>query len=384
MSLNLRDADAHSQQAGGGSCLTFRDGLFHVGPHSAGAHPGPACYKKGGPLAVTDANLFLGRLVPARFPRVFGPNENEPIDPTASEKAFKQLEQQIKSETNTDLDLDAIVYGYLKIANETMARPIRTLTEAKGHATWSHILAAFGGAGGQSAAEIAQILKISRVIIHKYSSILSAFGLSLANRTFEKQLPSSKVWGSDTRPEFSKRLDELARVVKEELNTQGFNDDRIVLERYLNMRFDGSDTTLMITSSSDDTFADAFKDRYLDEFGFLLESQIVVDDVKVKGIGKTYDHLGESALTEYSKISRRALAEEDADSTQSCYFEIDGKGGRVVTPVYVLDQLAVGDTITGPAIVIDNTQTIVVLPDWTATSTSQCLFLECEKLKQSS
>ena len=333
---------------------------------------------------MTDANLFLGRLVPARFPRVFGPNENEPIDPTASEKAFKQLEQQIKSETNTDLDLDAIVYGYLKIANETMARPIRTLTEAKGHATWSHILAAFGGAGGQSAAEIAQILKISRVIIHKYSSILSAFGLSLANRTFEKQLPSSKVWGSDTRPEFSKRLDELARVVKEELNTQGFNDDRIVLERYLNMRFDGSDTTLMITSSSDDTFADAFKDRYLDEFGFLLESQIVVDDVKVKGIGKTYDHLGESALTEYSKISRRALAEEDADSTQSCYFEIDGKGGRVVTPVYVLDQLAVGDTITGPAIVIDNTQTIVVLPDWTATSTSQCLFLECEKLKQSS
>lgn len=333
-------------------------------------------------MAVTDANLFLGRLVPSRFPRVFGPNENEPIDPSASERAFAALEKQIKAETTTDLDLDAIVYGYLKIANETMARPIRTLTEAKGHATWSHILAAFGGAGGQSAAEIAQILKISRVIIHKYSSILSAFGLSLANRTFEKQLPSSKLWNQDSRPEFSKKLDELTQVVKQELNVQGFNDDRIILERYLNMRFDGSDTTLMITVDSDERFAEAFKERYLDEFGFLLEAEIMVDDIKVKGIGKSYDQLGESALTEYSKLTTKPLKKEDADSTQSCYFEIGGKGRRIDTPVYVLDQLSVGDTITGPAIVIDNTQTIVVLPDWTATTTSQCLFLECEKLKQ--
>lgn len=156
--------------------MTFRDGLFHVGPHSAGAHPGPACYKKGGPLAVTDANLFLGRLVPSRFPKVFGPNENEPIDPTASENAFKELEKKIKSETKTDLDLDAIVYGYLKIANETMARPIRTLTEAKGHATWSHILAAFGGAGGQSAGEYNPIfdanLTREQLKLHRFSRFL--------------------------------------------------------------------------------------------------------------------------------------------------------------------------------------------------------------------
>ncbi|TIB34245.1 hypothetical protein E3P86_02850 [Wallemia ichthyophaga] len=382
VSIQSPQLDINTVAAGGGSCLTFRDGLFHVGPHSAGAHPGPACYKKGGPLAVTDANLFLGRLVPSRFPRVFGPNENEPIDPSASAAAFGELERQIKAETNAEHDLDAIVYGYLKIANETMARPIRTLTEAKGHATWSHILAAFGGAGGQSAAEIAQILKISRVVIHKYSSILSAFGLSLANRTFEKQLPSSKLWNQDSKPEFTKRLDELAGVVKQELNSQGFDNERITLERYLNMRFDGSDTTLMITTDSDEHFHEAFKERYMDEFGFLLESDIMVDDVKVKGIGKTYDQLGESALSEYSNLKRRPLTKKDADSTQPSYFEIQGKGQRVETPVYVLDNLQVGDTITGPAIVIDNTQTIVVLPDWIATSTTQCLFLECEKLKQ--
>ncbi|TIB97296.1 hypothetical protein E3Q18_02651 [Wallemia mellicola] len=382
VSIQSPQLDINTVAAGGGSCLTFRDGLFHVGPHSAGAHPGPACYKKGGPLAVTDANLFLGRLVPSRFPKVFGPNENEPIDPTASENAFKELEKKIKSETKTDLDLDAIVYGYLKIANETMARPIRTLTEAKGHATWSHILAAFGGAGGQSAAEIAQILKISKVIIHKYSSILSAFGLSLANRTFEKQVPSSKLWSKESQPEFSKKLDELSKVVQEELKVQGFRNDRIILERYLNMRFDGSDTALMITANNDNGFADAFKERYFDEFGFLLESEIVVDDIKVKGIGKTYDELGQSALQEYSQITPRKLTKEDATSRQSCYFEIQNVGQRVDTPVFTLDKLSVGDAIDGPAIVIDDTQTIIVLPDWTATATSQCLFLECEKLKQ--
>lgn len=156
--------------------------MFHAGPESAGAHPGPACYRKGGPLALTDANLLLGRLVPRIFPQCFGPKENEPLDPNASESAFKILREQIISETGNDITLDDMVYGFVKIANETMARPIRTLTEARGFATSKHILASFGGAGGQHACEIAESLGITRVLIHRYSSILSAYGLALADR----------------------------------------------------------------------------------------------------------------------------------------------------------------------------------------------------------
>ena len=142
--------DINTVAAGGGSCLTFRNGMFHAGPESAGAHPGPACYRKNGPLALTDANLGLGRLVPRIFPRCFGPNENEPIDPSASFKAFDELNKRIAKETGSEMNLDDMVrslvgnadheiYGFVKIANETMARPIRTLTEARGFATAKHM-----------------------------------------------------------------------------------------------------------------------------------------------------------------------------------------------------------------------------------------------------
>lgn len=169
--------DINTVAAGGGSILAWRNGLLTVGPESASSHPGPTCYRKGGPLAVTDANLFLGRLVPDFFPKIFGPKENEALDTEAVRYRFIELTKVINSETGKNMSPEEVAYGFLDVANEAMCRPIRALTEAKGYEIGKHNLAVFGGAGGQHACDIATKLGISTAIIHKYSSILSAYGM---------------------------------------------------------------------------------------------------------------------------------------------------------------------------------------------------------------
>ncbi len=168
--------------AGGGSMLFFRDGLFVVGPDSAGAHPGPVCYRKGGPLTVTDANLVLGRLLPSFFPRIFGPNENEELDLTATQEAFDRLTEQVNAAGGGKImSREEVAAGFIRVANESMCRPIRALTQAKGYDTACHVLACFGGAGGQHACAIARSLGMKLVLIHRYSGILSAYGMALAD-----------------------------------------------------------------------------------------------------------------------------------------------------------------------------------------------------------
>ncbi|KAJ8517891.1 hypothetical protein ONZ45_g4997 [Pleurotus djamor] len=365
--------DINTVAAGGGSCLTFRNGLFMAGPESAGAEPGPVCYRKGGVLAVTDANLLLGRLIPEYFPKIFGKSEKEPLDEEASRKAFEPLVKEINESHEHELSFDEVVYGFIKVANETMCRPIRALTEARGYATSKHVLASFGGAGGQHACEIASLLGIKTILIHRYSSILSAYGLALADRAFELQEPCSTFYNEGNKSTLISRLDKLTSDVKTELRRQGFEDDRIHVERMLNMRFDGTDTALMVLphpekDDHEEDYEAAFKRLYKSEFGFLLEDKlIIVDDIKVRGIGKTFDSLGESVYAEVAKLRTNVVEKARSDSTYSVYFD---KLGRVDdTPVFVLDHLQVGDSVEGPAMIIDDTQTIVrPAPAFTATA----------------
>ncbi|CAL1701706.1 unnamed protein product [Somion occarium] len=374
--------DINTVAAGGGSCLTFRNGLFLAGPESAGAEPGPACYRKGGPLAVTDANLLLGRLIPDYFPKIFGKSEKESLDVQASRSAFQGLAQEINASQAKQLSLDDIVYGFIKVANETMCRPIRALTEARGYATSKHILASFGGAGGQHACEIAHLLGIKTILIHRYSSILSAYGLALADRAYELQEPSSTFYTMQNRSSLKARLDRLDSEVRAELKRQGFEDERIHTERMLNMRFEGTDTALMVLPSDKDgdgheDFEAAFKRVYKAEFGFLLETKtIIVDDVKVRGIGKTFDSLGESVFSEVTKLEKRPVDRRKADSTHSVYFNDIGRVKD--TPVFLFRALEVGDELEGPAMIIDNTQTIVLIPGAKAILTSKHLFITLE------
>lgn len=163
--------------AGGGSILTFKNGLFLAGPESAGAHPGPASYRKGGPLTITDANLLLGRLLPEYFPKIFGPSEDQALDIEVVREKFSVMAQEVRQQTGRDITPEETAMGFIEVANESMCRPIRALTEARGFEITAHNLAVFGGAGGQHACEIAENLGISRVIMHKYSSLLSAYGM---------------------------------------------------------------------------------------------------------------------------------------------------------------------------------------------------------------
>ncbi|TKA26988.1 Uncharacterized protein B0A50_05179 [Salinomyces thailandicus] len=378
--------DINTVAAGGGSRLFFRNGLFVVGPESAGAHPGPACYRKGGPLTITDANLYLGRLLPDFFPKIFGPKENEGLDETASEEAFKELTRTINEEVTkgggSEMSMDEVAYGFIKIANETMTRPIRSLTEARGHDTSKHRLATFGGAGGQHAVAIAEALGISQILIHRYSSVLSAYGMALADVVDERQEPESRVWkeGDGETVEYLKgKMEELKRKSTATLREQGFGEGQVAFEEYLNMRYRGTESALMVVKptaeelekelggGSQDAFAamgKAFVKQHEGEFGFTLpDRDIIVDDVRARGIGKTFQGLEKTVDQQLKEVKPKDLGQQEkVYGKRSVYFE----GGRFDTSVYKLEDLSVGDRVRGPAIIADGTQTIVVTPEASA------------------
>lgn len=369
--------DINTVAAGGGSRLFFKNGLFVVGPESAGAHPGPACYRKGGPLTITDANLYLGRLLPDFFPKIFGKNEDEGLDSQASEKLFKELTEQINKEEKKGMSADEVAYGFVKIANETMTRPIRSLTEARGHDTSKHRLATFGGAGGQHAVAIAEALGISQVLIHRYSSVLSAYGMALADVVDERQEPESKVWSDDSevRKYLQEKMEDLKSRSTATLKDQGFEEGQIHFEEYLNMRYRGTESALMVVKPSpeeskehhggeDWAFGKAFVKQHEQEFGFTLpDRDIIIDDVRARGIGKTFEGLEKTVDQQLKELKPKDLSKEDkVYGKSSVYFD----GGRQETCIYKLEDLAVGDRIKGPAIIADGTQTIVVTPEATA------------------
>ncbi|KAI5481244.1 5-oxoprolinase [Pseudohyphozyma bogoriensis] len=373
--------------AGGGSRLFWRNGLFVTGPESAGSDPGPSCYRKNGPPAITDANLVLGRLLPSHFPSIFGESEDQPLDVEASEKALDELREKVNQESGGKMSRDEVAWGFVKVANESMCRPIRTLTEARGYDTSRHILACFGGAGGQHACAIAKTLGIKKVLIHRYSSVLSAYGMALAERVFEKQEPASSTWGEKGAEEgLKKRLEELGGKVKKELQKQGFKDEEIEIHPFLNMRYNGTDTALMVHQPEEGfAFDEAFKQNYKQEFGFTMSVPIIVDDVRIRGVGKSFDSLGDSVFTEAGKtefknVTREVEKEGKCGEKASVYFE--GKG-RVEVPVYELESegkknVRTNDDLVPLAMIIDGTQTIVVDPNGKAKITSKHVMIELE------
>ena len=373
--------DINTVAAGGGSRLFWKNGLFVVGPESASAHPGPACYRKGGPLTITDANLFLGRLVPDFFPKIFGKNEDGGLDAEASKKLFEELTENINKELESTgkekMSADEVAFGFVTVANETMTRPIRSLTEARGHDTSKHRLATFGGAGGQHAVAIAEALGISQILIHRYSSVLSAYGMALADVVDERQEPESTVWKNDskTKQHLQSKMEELKKKSTEVLKDQGFDNDNIVFEEYLNMRYRGTESALMIVKTTAEeakakfkgeewAFDQAFVAQHHQEFGFTLpERDIIVDDVRARGIGKTFNGLEKTVDQQLKEIKQKDI---DAKSKQFDNRPVYFEGGRYETPVVKLESLQVGERLRGPAILADGTQTIVIPPNASA------------------
>ncbi|XP_035226435.1 LOW QUALITY PROTEIN: 5-oxoprolinase-like [Stegodyphus dumicola] len=277
VSVQAPQLDINTVAAGGGSMLFFRSGLLVVGPESAGAHPGPVCYRKGGPLTVTDANLCLGRLQPDFFPKIFGETEDLPLDKAATLKAFEKLTNEINDFNSTQVDVkketlsvEEVAYGFIKVANEAMCRPIRALTQGKGFDTSQHILACFGGAGSQHACAIAKILGISSIFIHKYAGILSAFGMALADVVSEVQESCAKIYSPENFEYLDERIKNLTCKCQENLQKQGFQEQEINIEVFLNMRYERTDCALMCSGAAT-SFADT-EPKFIRENGDFLKS----------------------------------------------------------------------------------------------------------------
>lgn len=378
VSIQSAQLDINTVAAGGGSILTWRNGLFLVGPESASAHPGPACYRKGGPLTVTDANLFLGRLLPEYFPKIFGPNEDQPLDREITTRKFQELTDAVNQEQQERkqgiFTPEEVALGFLKVADESMARPVRNLTEARGFETSSHYLASFGGAGGQHACSVAATLGISRIIIHKYSSVLSAYGLALADVVKEAQEPASVEYIS-SQSNLRKRFESIIAQSTTDLIGQGFQLDQIHNELYLNMRYEGSDTSLMILKPDNWDFAAAFNERHRREFGFSFKKPLLVDDVRIRSIASSNRHAEKSPASQLEEAQMEDIT-APPNETARVYFESTGYAD---TPVYLLKSLEKNTRIHGPAIIIDETQTIVVAPDAVANVLQTCIVLDLEQ-----
>ncbi|AGF77469.1 N-methylhydantoinase B/acetone carboxylase, alpha subunit [Desulfocapsa sulfexigens DSM 10523] len=354
--------DIRTVAAGGGSRLFFDNGMFVVGPESSGAHPGPVCYRKNGYLAVTDANLILGRLRPDHFPNIFGVNEDQPLDVEESYRQMAELTDTInsfyKESGRPPLSVEETALGFLEVANEVMVRPIREVSVMRGFDIKEHVLATFGGAGGQHACAIARSLGISSIFIHRFAGILSAYGIGLADTVAEKQQPAAEVLTEGGLPGLEERLAALEVETVRELSSQGITDDTIQSLHYLNLRYQGTDGSLMIEKPADGDFAKAFQTRYMREFGFELPGRaVLVDDLRVRSIGKA------SKLKSFL-VDRGESTAEKLD-TVSCYFE----GGWQQTDLYTMDSLKAGYTIEGPAILIQDTSTILIEPDCIAAIT---------------
>ncbi|TGZ66496.1 hypothetical protein CRM22_005298 [Opisthorchis felineus] len=375
VSIQAPQLDVNTVAAGGGSCLSYSGGLYRVGPESAGAYPGPVAYGNvGGKLTITDANLVLGRLLPAHFPAIFGPEHNAPLDLTAARLAFVQLSNEInaysaaRDSSVPKVSVEDVALGFIRVANETMCRPIRSLTQGKGYDTSKHLLACFGGAGGQHACSLARLLGMKKVHIHKYAGILSAYGLALADVVREEQLPCQLLYKPENLPAIGKLITKLVNKATDRLVSEGFDRSRIVTEIFLHMRYEGTDGALMCQANQVNNhsekavpaygdFEASFVERYKREFGFTLSNRtIVVDDARVRGRAV-------STAASVPNIEEAPCGSHpEPIEFSNTYFD----QGLMRTSVYLLDNLLAGHEIHGPAIIVASHSTILVEPNCSA------------------
>lgn len=381
VTIQAPQLDINTVAAGGGSRLFFRAGMFYVGPESAGAHPGPVCYRKGGHLTVTDANLLLGRIEPALFPHIFGENADLPLDVDATRKAFVELTETINDQMREigepEMTPEEVADGFVRVANETMCRPIRELTEAKGHDVREHSLACFGGAGGQHACAIARTLGIETVFIHKFSGVLSAYGIAIADSVVEAQEPIDVSYNDEAGREKALTVLQSLRTNSEDLlHKRGFDDERIRCELYLNLRYDGTDFGIMVLCPTDRQnhledveFAKFFVEEYAQEHGFSIpDRDIIIDDVRVRALGAphTVNMLAEpitlpALATDDTGNVKRIVGHAKSVLTSKCYYK--ESSGWKTTEVWRIHDLPRGEAVLpGPCMIVDSDvgNTIVV------------------------
>ena len=341
----------HTVAAGGGSILHYRNGRFQVGPDSAGANPGPACYRRGGPLTVTDANLMTGKLSPDFFPKIFGPGRNEALDSEAVKTAFSSLANEIGDSRSAEDVAD----GFLKIGVENMANAIKKISVQRGYDVTEYALTCFGGAGGQTGCRVADTLGIKTVILHPFSGILSAYGMGLADIRANRQQAVIKPLNDALIPELEKLGRELAVLTEAELETQQITSENRKTRMTAHLRYDGTDTPLPVTFQSAAHMRISFEEAHRKQFGFAYENKpIVVEALEVETYG------GGAGIDE---PDHTPVSETPAPSTATRFYS---EGKWYDADIYIRTVLKPGAKITGPALIMEPHATIVVEPGWSA------------------
>jgi len=288
----------HTVAAGGGSILHYDGARFRAGPDSAGADPGPKCYRRGGPLCVTDANVMVGKLSPEFFPRIFGPRADEPLDADSVRDAFAALAREVGG------TLEAVADGFIRIAVENMANAIRRISVAKGYDTRTYTLACFGGAGGQHACLVADALGMTRIFIHPFSGVLSAYGMKLAALRSLRQRAVGVALEETIVPRLRKIAGELANEAKAEIAAQGAQESET--KALVHIRYDGSDTTLGVTLSDSAAMAEEFAAKHAQLFGFGFEGKkLIVESIEIEAQSTAYPppQAGEDKFVSTPKVS---------------------------------------------------------------------------------
>ncbi|MGW4735630.1 hydantoinase B/oxoprolinase family protein [Streptomyces shenzhenensis] len=365
--------DIHTVAAGGGSVLHFDGSRYRVGPDSAGADPGPACYRGGGPLAVTDANVMLGRIQPAHFPDVFGPEGDQPLDADLVRDRFTALAHGIRERTGDDRTPEQVAEGFLQIAVANIANAVKRISVQKGHDVTRYALTTFGGAGGQHACMVADSLGIRTVLVPPMAGVLSALGIGLADTTAMREQSVEAPLEAASMPGVRATADDLETAARAELLAEDVPEDRIEVTRRAQLRYDGTDTVLTVELAEPDTMRHAFEERHRATYSFTLDRPVVIEALSVEATG----------ITQPPDLSALAVHESRPAAPETVRLHTGGAWRDV--PLHRREALPPGRLVTGPAIITESGATTVADDGWTAATTDDGhLVMERAAITQSS
>ncbi|MEO7335033.1 MAG: hydantoinase/oxoprolinase family protein, partial [Caldimonas sp.] len=349
----------HTVAAGGGSILGFDGARLRAGPESAGANPGPACYRRGGPLTVTDANVMVGKIQPQWFPAVFGPQADERLDRSVVVEKFTRLAADIEAATGTARSPEAVAEGYIDIAVGAMANAVKKISVARGYDVTRYALQCFGGAGGQHACRVADALGMDRVFVHPLAGVLSAYGMGLADQSVMREAAVEQPLATAAEA-VSARVEALGRDAEGVLLRQGVSGQRLRLHRRVHVRYEGTDSALVVPFGSVAEIQAGFETAYRQRFAFLMAQRgLIVEAVSVEAVGSG---------DEFAEPRRPLRAAEPAPSADTVKLY---SGGRWWDAALVIREDAVpGHVIDGPAIIAEKNATTIVEPGWRARVTA--------------
>ncbi|MDZ4398469.1 hydantoinase B/oxoprolinase family protein [Hydrogenophaga sp.] len=344
----------HTVAAGGGSLLSFDGARFRVGPESAGANPGPASYRRGGPLTVTDANVMLGKIQPRHFPKVFGPKADEALSAEAVQAKFSELAAQ------TGRDAADVAEGFINIAVQQMANAIKKISVARGYDVTRYTLQCFGGAGGQHACLVADALGMTRVFVHPLAGVLSAYGMGLADQNAIREQAVELPLSQEALPSIAEKLQALGEAAHAELGRQQVNVGAVTVHQRVHVRYEGSDAALVVPHGTLDAIQTGFEAAYRQRFAFLMQGKrLIVEAVSV-----------EAVVPGVAPNEPRFDTHEARDVPRRETVRMYSGGQWLDAALVVREDLRPGDVIPGPAIIAEKNATTVVEPGWEAVLTA--------------